>query len=151
MPEDPLFKADEYRQSPNTLQRAKSVNSLLYGSPNKPVTPVNRHYTDADETLNAEQCVDVGGALTSTPIEQAKSVTSLFVNGEGELSPASKRQQAMRPKPLLLSPASSTAASPVASPNSACALFLPVERPRDPPPAPPKAANALFQTETLHS
>ena len=198
MPTEPQFRADEYRGSPcsQQLQRAKSVNSLLYGSPSKPSTTPSKPTTPGRSCYNDDNDVTLlgggggalsdydaiaGGAPTSTPVQEqqqqqptlqkAKSLTSVFANGEGELSrPTTNQQQQQQPtaQPTLASGAPTPplaakhhqptlGASPLtplttttASPGSACALFLPIERPRDPPPAPPRAANALFQTEPLH-
>ena len=193
MPTEPQFRADEYRDSPHSqqLQKAKSVNSLLYGSPSKPSTTPSKPTTpggrscyndDNDVTLLggggalSDYDVIVGGGPTSTPVQEqqqqptlqkAKSLTSVFANGEGELSrPTTNQQQQQQPTLASCAPTPppsaakhhqpALAASPstplttTASPGSACALFLPIERPRDPPPAPPRAANALFQTEPLH-
>ena len=139
MPSEPNFKADEYGASPSsvTLTKAKSVNSLLYGSPSKKPTNTPRH----------KQEPNYDSSSTSTPLQKAKSMNSLFM-GEQQ-TPTDRTPTRAHPDGLFGFDKGDE--SPLGSPRSASPLFVPIVRPADPPPPPPKAAGALFQSEPLNT
>ena len=129
MPSHPQFRADEYcGSSPGEMVKAKSMHSLLYGSPRRTPQPRTPNFDDASPVASGS-----GTNSTSTPI--SKSLTSLL---PGSTPNATNR------KPEASAGGHSLPASPV----RADALFLKIDPPKEVPPPSPRAACALFQTES---
>ena len=136
MPSDPLFSADEYRDtaSPGSMVKARSVNSLLYGSPRRAAhqtaSPAARIFDDDGSPIVANGS---GQNATSTPVSSALASLTSGVTPDAV---SRKPQASQSDSPLL------------ASPCKADALFARIAPPKAVPSPPPRSAGALFQVES---